>query len=162
MIPTAEQVKPKVRGKSDFYSWQLYQYMKMYKNPSQFRVWSATWNSCHGVQPEKPSLYIGGERDGSWIHARQLRNLCLKGQKIERYAYGAPHDTANWVDVTDAFWIDYLKKGVCAIHGDHAHNWVQDGDFRTCQYCREMQQKQIIMMPREIWVSTHQPLEERA
>lgn len=151
MIPMAEQVKPKIRGKSDFFSWQLYCYMKKYKHPSEFRIWSATWNSCYGVQPEKPSLHIGGERDGQWIHARQLKNLCLVGQKVERYAYGAIHDTANWVDVTDAFWTDYMKKGVCAIHGDYAHKWHEEGSQRKCEYCDKTEKKQIVMVEKEIW-----------
>lgn len=148
---TADQIKPKVRGKSDFFSWQLYRYMKKYSNPSEHRIWAATWSSCYGVQPNKPSLYIGSERDGGWIHARQLRNLCSVGQKIERYAYGAPHDTANWVDVTDAFWGDYLKIGVCAIHGDFAHKWQEEDELRTCDYCGKKERKRIVMVEKEVW-----------
>lgn len=153
MIPTAEQVKPKIRGKSDFYSWQLYRYMKKFNNPIEFRIWAATWNSCYGVQPDSPSLYIGSERDGIWIHARQLRNLCSVEQKVERYAYGAPHDTANWMDVTDSFWSDYLKKGVCAIHGDYAHKFHENGDLRTCEYCGKKERKQTSMVEIDAWQS---------
>lgn len=151
MTPTADQIKPKVRGQSDFFSWQLYRYMKKYRNPSEHRIWAATWSNCYGVQPDKPSLYIGSDRDGDWIHARQLRNLCLVGQKIERYAYGAPHDTGNWVDVTDAFWGDYLKIGVCAIHGDFAHKWHEEGGLRTCDHCGKKERKQIVMVEKEVW-----------
>jgi hypothetical protein len=151
MIPSPDEIKPKVRGKSDFFSWQLYRYMLKYKSLSEQRIWSSTWNSCYGVDREKPSLFIGSERDGCWIHARQLRNLCLSGQKIERYAHGAAHDTKNWTDVTDAFWSDYLKKGVCAIHGDNAHNWSVDGDLRACEYCGKKERRIVSTQPVTRW-----------
>jgi hypothetical protein len=150
-IPLPEQIKPKKNGVSDFFSWQLYKYMKKYKNPSEFRVWLATWDDFYGVRPSTPRMYIGGERDGRWIHARKLRSLCITRQKIERYAYGSQHDTENWIDVTEAFWSDYLKKGVCAIHGDNSHKWNIEGDLRTCEYCGKQERKKIIMKPTVTW-----------
>lgn len=153
MTPTAEQIKPKVRGESDFFSWQLYRYMKKYNNPSEQRIWAATWNTCYGIQPDNQSLYMGSERDGDWIHARLLKNLCLRGQTLDRRAYGLPHDTENWVDVTDTFWSDYLRIGVCAIHGDYAHEWsYHHGDMRTCDYCNKTEQKNIVLQPVVFWL----------
>lgn len=132
MQPTAKSVKPKQRGRADFFSWQLYRFLKKYED-RKIVIWSATWNSVHGVS-EKRSLYIGFERSGEtgeWIAARQLRNLCLAGQKLDVFAYSSCHDTNNWLDVTEWFWGEYLKKGVCAIHGDNAHNFIGG----RCEYC---------------------------
>ncbi|SDZ95338.1 hypothetical protein [Marinobacterium iners] len=151
LIPTPEMVKPKVRGQSDFFSWQLYRYLRKYPYASQQRIWAGTWNSATGIDPESPQLYIGSERDGFWIHARQLRNLCCHNSGLERWAYGPGHDTRNWTDVTEAFWADYLKKGVCAIHGDFAHEWDEEGDRRTCLYCGQVEVKTIVMKPHTVW-----------
>lgn len=148
---TALEIKPKERGKSDFFSWQLYRWVKKY--PNRLTIWDATWNSATGVDRGKTSLYIGDKRDGNWIHARQLRNLCLIGGKIEAYAYGGAHDTKNWVDVTKQFWVEYLKKGVCAIH-DNSHVWLTNNENRTCQRCGHKQTQIIETVERKRWIDS--------
>lgn len=152
MIPKASDIKPKVKGQSDFFSWQLYRYMRKYTDPKDQRVFAGTWNSIDGVNPLRPVLYIGQLSKDLWFSGRQLRNLCRHGGSIVRYAYHAGHDTKNWVDVTDAFWSDYMKIGVCAIHGDLAHDWDVSGDERTCRYCGKREIKRIKMVEKEIWV----------
>lgn len=148
---THNEIKPTTKGKSDFFSWQLFRWVR--KNPECTKVWAGTWNNCTGVDREKSVLYIGYERDGKWIHARQLTNLCTHGARLDCFAYGTAHDTENWVDVTDAFWSDYMKKGVCAIHGDYAHNWSQEGGRRTCSYCGKTEKRETRMVPTEVWVA---------
>ena len=148
---THQEIKPAAKGKSDFFSWQLYRWAK--DKPHAMRIWAGTWSNVNGVDRERPILYIGWERDGYWIHARQLRNLCAYGANLDCYAYGPGHDTKNWVDVTDAFWADYFKKGVCAIHGDYAHDWNESGDLRTCNHCGAKEKKESRLITREIWVT---------
>lgn len=149
---THTQIQPKVKGKSDFFSWQLFRWVRKY-GPGRCKIWLGTWNSWSGMDREKPVLYIGDERDGEWIHARLLRNLCTYGATLNTniYAYGPGHDTKNWKDITDEFWVDYMKRGVCAIHGDLCHEWDVNGDIRTCQYCGKVEEKEIIMVPKEKW-----------
>jgi hypothetical protein len=143
-------IKPKSRGKSDFFSWQLYRWVK--KFPNRITIWSATWNCGTGVDHKKRSLYIGDQRDGEWIYARQLRNLCLIGQKLEAYAYYAAHDTANWEDVTDWFWAEYMRIGVCAIHDDYSHNFDERDDERVCRHCGKKEIRITEMVERRKWV----------
>jgi len=150
-VITADQIKPKEKGKSDFFSWQLYRWAK--KRPEAMKIWSSTWNCVSGIDAEKTVLYIGFERDGDWIHARQLRNLCLHGSNLDCWAYGPCHDTRNWVDITDQFWERYFEIGVCAIHGDYAHNWSNGIDTRTCRYCGKTETKQIKPVTTEVWVA---------
>ena len=116
------------------------------------RIWEGTWNCVSGIDHGNNVLYIGDERDGGWIHARQLRNLCLHGSNLDRWAYGAAHDTRNWVDITDYFWGKYFEIGVCAIHVDYAHNWVVVGDTRTCSNCGKSEKKEIKVVETEVWV----------
>lgn len=151
MIPKASEIKPKVKGQSDLFSWQLYRYMRKYPDISDQKIYSGTWNSIDGVNRAYPVLYIGCMHDDGWFHGRSLRNLCSCGSKIERYAYHHGHDTHNWTDVTDAFWGEYMRIGVCAIHGDAAHNWLRDGGKRTCEYCGKVENRKIIMVEKEIW-----------
>ena len=69
----AEEFKPEKKGKSDFYSWQLYRWLKKY--PYYFRVFKGTWNPITGHDIKHPILYIGA-KDGGWFHGRVLRKLC--------------------------------------------------------------------------------------
>jgi hypothetical protein len=148
---TANEIKPMQIGKSDFYSWQLYRWVK--KFPDRITIWSATWNSGTGVDRKNKSLYIGDQRDGSWIHARQLQNLCLTNQKLHAYAYGKEHDTDNWEDVTAKFWDEYKNKGVCAIH-KNVHIWLQNGKSRVCQRCGHTQNQITEIIERLRWVDS--------
>lgn len=148
-----KNIKPLKRGVSDFYSWQLYRWIK--NTPERCEIWRGTWNSCAGVDRGSPTLYIGfmdsainGER---WLHGRMLRNLCLHGQSIESYAYGPGHDTSNWEDVSDLWWSEYRAKGICAIHGDIAHNWEVTDNSRKCRYCGKKEHRETRTVEQEFW-----------
>ncbi|HBA34872.1 MAG TPA: hypothetical protein DCZ12_12130 [Gammaproteobacteria bacterium] len=153
MIPTADQIKPKVRGKADFFSWQLYRYMKKYSNPVHHRIWQGVWNTVNGYEPDRTVLYIGDPMDCGFIHCCNLKQLCTINGKIERFAYSHGHHVSKWVDITDEWWPEYLQKGVCAIHGDWAHNWIENGDHRSCEYCGKQERKTVEMIPKETWVA---------
>ena len=118
----AKTIKPQQRGRSDFFSWQLYRWLR--DKPQHCQIWRGTWNSATGIDRSRPVIYIGhmdtdtpGER---WLHGRMLRNLCLRVQDINSYAYGPGHDTEHWEEITEEWWAEYMEKGVCAIHGDLA------------------------------------------
>jgi len=150
-----KNIKPSKRGVSDFYSWQLYRWIL--NAPERHEIWRGTWNSCTGVDRERQVLYIGfmdsdinGER---WLHGRMLSNLCLHGQSIDGYAYGPGHDTGNWEEVTDLWWSEYRVKGVCAIHGDNAHNWSVTGNNRECSYCGKSEYRSTRMIEQEFWAA---------
>jgi len=129
-------IRPRVRGESDFFSWQLYRWVKQF--PYLVEIWEGTWNPWNGIDRTRPWLYIGlmdisgGE---CWFSGRDLRNLCSRGANLESFAYGKPHDVSNWKNITEQWWQEYARKGVCAIHGDYAHEWVQSGDERKCRWC---------------------------
>lgn len=108
-------------------------------------------NLCTG----STNLYIGSDRDGDWIHAQQLRNLCCATGKVQRLAFGAIHGTSEWVDVTEKFWSDYLQKGVCAIHGDYAHQWIESESERVCAYCKKREVKRVVIMPVIQWEASN-------
>lgn len=148
----AKDFKPSVTGRSDFFSWQMYRWLK--KHPYYTTIWAGTWNHVSGIGGESV-LYIGGERDeNGYISARWLRNLCLSGENLQAWAYGPCHDTANWKDISDWFWSQYRAIGVCAIHGDYAHKWVYYGEFlRECQYCKTREAAKTVMAPSIVWAA---------
>lgn len=150
----ASTIKPAKSGKADFFSWQLYRWVKA--KPHALQIWRGTWNTATGVDHDTPALYIGymdetesGER---WLHGRMLRNLCLHGQKLDGYAYGPGHDTAHWEEITEQWWEQYMQIGVCAIHGDYAHDWDENGDARTCRHCGKRERRTTKLVERTVWV----------
>ncbi len=149
---TAESIKPQKHGKSDFFSWQLYRWVK--KFPTRLTIWSATWSSTAGFDSDNRTLYIGSKRDGTWIHCANLSNLCVRDRRIEGWAFGNAHDTENWEDVTEQFWNKYMQIGVCAIHGDSAHDFVTDGLTRTCKYCSKKERQIVELVERKRWIAT--------
>lgn len=134
----AQLIKPKIRGKADFFSWQLYRWMK--KFPGR-----------HYINEIDGELFIGDMPDNGWLHAARLRQLCLSGAQLQAWAFGPAHGVSRAKDVTDKFWLEYMNIGVCAIHGDYAHNWETDGGERVCAYCKKVERKTIEMLPHEVW-----------
>lgn len=147
-IPTAEEFKPAKRGWSDKWSWQLYKWLK--RCPDATTIWASRFHP-YLSEVSSPAIFIGDQRDGDWIHARLLRNLCVSGGDLQRYAYGPEHDTKNWQDVTDQFWSEYRRIGVCAIHGDFAHSFVENGDTRKCMWCGKVEIKITELRPVTRW-----------
>lgn len=147
----AEQVKPLKKGVSDFYSWQLYRWLK--KKPRYNKIYEGVWNSFDGYNPERRVLYMG-LMDGGCFLGTQLRQLCRHGAKLESWAFcHKEHHVEEWVDVTEDFWRDYNLKGVCAIHGDFAHKWsyVPWTDERICQHCGKIEKRSFVFVPKVIW-----------
>jgi hypothetical protein len=59
-------------------------------------------------------------------------------------------------ELTESFFKNYEKKGVCAIHAGMSHKWtypLESPDLRTCKYCGETQQRQVVHVPTEKWAS---------
>lgn len=146
-----ESIKPKVHGFSDFFSWNLYRYLKKYNNQ---RIYLAPFDYFHGVKGPMV-LVVGEERDGRWIHGGRLRSLCNGVWKSPPNRFAYPN-TKYWADITDEFFADYLKRGVCAIHGDTAHKWIDNGDNRVCEYCAKKQVKVIKIVETADWVDCTQ------
>ena len=146
-----QSIKPAVRGKSYFFSWQLYRWAR--QKPELCSVFAGTWNSFNGIDRDNPTLYIGLMDEDGWFHGKPLRGLCSHGANLQSWAFGPAHDTGNWNDVTEEFWADYLKRGVCAIHGDLAHEWeyTVDGKARSCLWCNKQERQKTIYRPVKVW-----------
>jgi hypothetical protein len=142
-----QEFKPRVHGVSDFYSWNLYRWLK--NNTHMNRIWLTPENV---FLPEKGTLVIGSERDGQWIHGSRLIAVCNSRKSLQSWAYHGGFKTPEWKDVTEEFFAQYATIGVCAIHRDNAHKWNIDGDTRVCEYCGKVEKKTIEFREHVTWV----------
>lgn len=135
-----KDIKPKKGGVADFFSWQLYRWVK--HRPDACEVWS-----FDGL------LFIGWtEFYGNllYLYGRRLTELCLAGKRLHSYSFCLPSDAQN---VTELFWEQYFKIGVCAIHGDSAHKWASAGpNDRKCENCGKVETKHIRIKEVEVWI----------
>lgn len=145
------KIKPKVKGKSDFFSWQLYRYARQHKG--DFKVFLGDWNSFSGHEDNPKTIYVSSYNDEIGIHAKPIKNLCRIDATLREMCYTHAHNIGEWQDITDEWLEEYLKKGVCHIHDEGVvHKWVYDGDDkRTCKYCGEEQVMSIKMVEVKEW-----------
>jgi hypothetical protein len=142
-----EEYKPKEKGKSDFYSWNLYRWLKKQQKEGFFR-------KTNIYKTEDGALYIGA-RYGGWhdgVTGTKLRSLCSGSGTGKFPLVGLFCDSHKWEDITDWFWSEYERIGVCAIHGEFAHNFELVNDTtRKCNHCGKIEYKKIEMVERITW-----------
>ena len=144
---------PKTKGVSDFFSWNLFRFVRA--NPKYTNIFEATWNPIYGnSMPDHKWVMIGmkDQDDPTCFYGRHLPNVCSGGAPNKRAYCCSGHDVANWKDITEEFWKRYMEIGVCAIHGDFAHKWIEDGRKRICEYCGKIEHKIVFIESVERWV----------
>lgn len=145
-----KEFQPKVKGESDFFSWQLFKWLN--KHPHYTRIYKTNWCTLLGAKVDYPVLYIGLRQDGCMSGAH-LRHICHVGAPLQAWAHcHGEMDVDSWEDVTDEFYDNYRSIGVCAIHGDNWHDWVTDGEKRSCSRCKVSETKVVKMVPKESWI----------
>jgi len=131
-----KDIRPKTKGKADFFSWSLSEFIR--RNPNLYRIYKT-----------ENLLFIGYKSDG-WVCGSGLRSVCSYRKKIQTFAFP---NSGEWEDVTDWFWAEYFKKGVCAIHDDLAHNFKHIGKTkRECVYCGKIEKRKTKITKSFIWV----------
>lgn len=138
-----DDIKPKQKGRADFYSWGLYAWLKKY--PVAFHIFMETEFDKDGNRTGNIYFHIGQKDSYGDIKGAPLRRVCSTGKMPGVSWLSASRGNSKWKDVTSVFYENYMKIGVCAIHGDLIHNWVvsDDGKTRTCQYCDKQESKQV-------------------
>lgn len=139
-VPEAADIRPATDWKSDFYSWQLFRWVR--KDRRFCQIW----------QEPRGAVYIGHADEASddvWLHGRLLRNLCSFGADLHRAAH---HLEAGSKNITEEWWARYLAKGVCEIHGDLMHKWLDGGDTRRCKHCGKVERRHVELVEQVTWI----------
>lgn len=160
------KIKPKVKGISDKYSWNLYKWLKKTKC-KKLTVWFNTKSAWDGSKLEfdKNNIKIGqiwiGFVDKGWLHGSSLNSI-LNGNFQE---WANPWMAKSHIDITEWFWKEYIKDGRCIWDRNH-DGWLAydknrftyvNKNSRKCNWCGEWQhrkiEKETIIKRHEIWKS---------
>lgn len=150
-IPDHKRIKPDENGISDFFSWNLYRWVKAH--PDLCRVYKSNWNFWNGHKGgfKNGQIMIGHIDGKNWFSGRALTQVA-GGRLVHPMAYpGGSFQTEKWRDITDEFWKRYLRIGVCAL-GQHRHKFKYEGEeFRVCKYCNRKEKRRTVMVPEYHW-----------
>jgi hypothetical protein len=171
------QIKPKVKGQSDKYSWNLYNFLnKLYKKRDVGKyiknqmeiVWltNARWNGEH-IEFDPNNLNkglnqlliipLGIENCRSFY---SMNSIMREGKAME---FALVWKKEELVNITDWFIENYIKDGRCVFDRNH-DRWMQytENRFtyvnstRKCNWCGEWHKKEIHkevkIKRKEVWV----------
>lgn len=154
-------IKPKVKGKSDKYSWNLHKYLSNNKGSKVYyrkiNSFSERENLYHSNTLTKYDVLIGTpHREG--IIGASLLEILRKPPKMKYFFINAFND---YQEITDEFFKDYVEIGRCLFDSEH-NGWMtgdenrftyQNDNERICSWCKLRQQKEIkqVIKEYEVW-----------
>ncbi len=161
-------IKPKVKGESDKYSWNLYNWMIKYKQHKSVFVYLEDGEEfdINNIDFAPRNIIIGTRYSDGCISGNRLSSIIYKGRgKDDCWAF---NKLGGWRykdfhDISDIFWKKYLKLGRCLLYG-HSDMWLQGDDnrytvvnnTRKCNWCGEWQHKEIKKVVKierkEVWL----------
>jgi hypothetical protein len=169
-----KQIKPKVRGESDKYSWNLYKFLnklfkdkefgKYYQNQIEFHFlnksrWDGSWVEFDPEEVNSRQVIIIPYGLGNCRTFYSLESILTKGRS-ENFAL--PWGENELTNITEWFAGNYPKLGRCIFDKNHTA-WMQGTDnrftyvknTRKCNWCGEWHKKEIIkevkIKRREVW-----------
>jgi hypothetical protein len=183
MKPTINQFKPKIKGISDKYSCQLYEYLRrnygrfqglpnVYYIQTQDR-WNSELEMAEQIEVPFDSIdlkighiFVGENNRDGWYSANRLSNIL--GDSKEKYTiFAIPwFKNKTVIDITDWFWDEYRRIGRCVWDRPHI-GWLMDDDerfvyinknSRKCQWCGEWQhreiEKRVKIERKPVWIAS--------
>lgn len=169
-----EEVRPKKRGESDKYSWNLYRYLRD-NNKRDIRFCYHTENPVDSKEQDLPLdfnksfgtmqifVLFGDGKGGFGTSGIRVSDAMHKGQtaRLETFSF-CLWDKSKFVDITEQFWNLYRQIGRCVFDRNHHGWWQGEGRFtqinknsRKCNWCGKHQRRQIKkyvnIERREVW-----------
>lgn len=146
---TAKEFDPK---NGNFYSKGLFQWLKKHKRYN--KIYMATWNNWNGHDPENPVMMIGRIDEDGWFVGNAIKSVCRVRGDRNAFAFPAkPFFTHEWTDITEEFVSMYHARGLCHIHGDHAHDFEYlSDDEKQCRRCGDIftaERKEVVSIETE-------------
>lgn len=143
-----DDFKPAKRGKSDKFSWNIHSVLKEWEG-LDVQVVQIGWDRIHGKCPldqGETFLCIDVEPHG-WLTGGWVMAITTHGKQAIG-AYGLfgkePWWKNEWEYVTESWFRQYARKGVCAVHQSFGHKFVSiNRNARVCEYCGEHQRRAV-------------------
>lgn len=152
VILSKDELKPDADG---FYSKQLYRWLK--KHPRYNQIFERPTEGKH-----RSCLMIGIKDDTGCFSGAKLAQVCSGDTLPTIYSWALVSQASDeWVNVTELFLERYKKIGVCAIHDDIAHRFVEtdtEPKERKCLNCGlvEKQVSEVVIVKK--WASVNEPI----
>jgi hypothetical protein len=167
------KIKPKVKGQSDKYSWNLYKFLHKQINQKeigkyvlkQIKVywlhhsrWDGEYLEFNPNELDIRQIIIspfGGTRTGYF-----LSQILLEGKNE---CFALPYEDDELTDITEWFFKTYEKDGRCMFDREH-NGWLLGDEnrftyvnnTRKCSWCGKWQHKEIkkvqTIKRKEVWV----------
>lgn len=163
------KIKPKQRGKSDKYSWNIFRYLKE-NSDRKIKVlfYTKSWVDSSTVEFNQnktldmmQTFIMIGDMVGTRIDS-MLRNGPSKSLEIFSFC---TFDQSAFIDITDWFIKEYTRVGRCIFDRNH-NGWWNGSDSRftqinknarKCNWCGQHHKRKIIkrisINRKECWVS---------
>lgn len=131
----------------------------MKHHPRYERIFALGWNNIDGVvdcdahDMRRQAIWIG-HRDNAFIHGANIKHV-LSGATKSTTAWALPICGMNPVDITEWFWREYGRIGLCLL-SDASHDLVRiNKRARKCRRCSKHFRREVvthrIIRRREIW-----------
>ncbi len=147
-------IKPKVKGESDKYSWNLYKYLHKYKGNTRVYynksdIMSSDKDSYNKNTLRLSDILVGTpvEHEDSVIGNSLLEIL----RKVPSQQYWYQSALITYSDITEEFYNDYIDIGRCLIDNSHT-GWLRNTDNRftyindnerKCNWCGIEQHREV-------------------
>lgn len=170
-----KKIKPKVKGKSDKYSWNLYKFLhklfsnkesgKYYKNQLQILWLHHSRFDGSYLEFDKNNLNLLqliimplGKENGRSFYS--MSSILTKGRSEE---FALPWSLGKMTDITDWFFKTYEKDGRCIFDRKHTGWMIGTEDrftyvnnTRKCNWCGQWHTKEIHKIVKikreEVWL----------
>lgn len=164
----AEKFRPKKRGESDKFSWNIYRFLKRhpgvrvmyYFNPVEYIRSFDPNKSLNSMQTFL--LHPGPGMSGVRVHGLMMRQS--KFGEIQQASY-CLWDKERFTDITDWFFKTYERIGCCIFDREHSGWWRGEGNrftyinkhSRRCNWCGEWHErhfeKRVDIVRIERWIA---------
>lgn len=170
-----KQCKPKEKGKSDKYSWNLYRYFE--RNPEMCKVHYHNYTDKYNEKTREFEKVFKAfdvkdfnvrnimvsykNKYDNAMHGKYVTTIC--GDSKDRYQNVCLLSHKDeWEDITEIFWESYIKYGRCFLFGHDAWLTNEEDRFtyvnntRKCNWCGKWQrltiEKQVKITRKRVWI----------
>ncbi len=156
----ANEIKPKVRGESDKYSWNLYKFINKVRYCNKVIVDIESWQRDEGepfdIRRIKECGYLKRQhvfivREGYFQSGKKLASILSGVPPLHQTFYYGWLQNDRILDITEVFWDEYKRRGRCLFFAHEEHfikgiesRYIQiNKHSRKCRWCGHIQTRSI-------------------